>query len=151
MSIEGEKNKIKSLLKDISKVSEKTLKEDTEEIINGISASILAGTECHEISYIPLNPELMVYCFREILGFKVERHIFEKMDYIIEFDYKGTFASIQHAKLSYSLYIATKYKNEFLEILDKTKPMIEQLFLLLAEQSLSIDDFSMKNEAPEYQ
>lgn len=150
MSVEDIKKEIKTLLKDISILSDKTSKEDTEEIINGISASILVGTECHEISYIPLNPELMVYCFREILGFKVERHIFEKMDYIIEFDYKGTFASIQHAKLSYSLYIAAKYKNEFLEILDKTKPMLEQLFLLLAEQSLSTDDFSMKNEAPEY-
>lgn len=150
MSIEDKINEIKSLLKDISKLSDKTSKEETEEIINGISAAILAGTECHEISYIPLNPELMVYCFREILGFKVERHIFEKMDYIIEFDYKGTFASIQHAKLSYSLNIAAKYKTEFLAILDKTKPLIEQLFLLLAEQSLSADDFSMKNEAPEY-
>ena len=46
--------------------------------------------------------------------------------------------------------IVTKYKTEFLLILEKIKPLIEQLFNLLAEKSLSTDDFSMKNEAPEY-
>lgn len=150
MSIETVKNDIKNLLSDISQVSDKTSKENTEEIINGITAAILVANEHSEFVNIPLEPDLMAYCFSEVLGFKVVRRIFEKMDYIIEFDYKGTFASIQHSKLSYRLNIVTKYKMEFLIMLEKVKPLIEQLFILLAEQSLSTDDFSMKNEAPEY-
>lgn len=150
MSIEDVKNYIKDLLADISQVSDKTSKEDTEEIVNGISATLSAANEHREFAYIPLEPELMAYCFSEILGFKVEHRIFEKIDYIIDFDYKGTFASIQHSKLSYKLNIVTKYKTEFLLILEKVKSLIEQLFNLIAEQSLSTDDFSMKNEAPEY-
>ena len=150
MSIEDVKNDIRDLLADVNQVSDKTLKEGTEEIVNGISATILSENEHHELAIIPLEPDLVAYCFSEILGFKVERRIFEKIDYIIEFDYKGTFASIRHSKLSYRLNIVAKYKTEFLITLEKTKPLMEQLFILLAEQSLSTDDFSMKNEAPEY-
>lgn len=150
MSIEDVKNDIRDLLADVNHVSDKTLKEGTEEIVNGISATLLSENEHHELAIIPLEPDLVAYCFSEILGFKVERRIFEKIDYIIEFDYKGTFASIRHSKLSYRLNIAAKYKTEFLITLEKTKPLMEQLFILLAEQSLSTDDFSMKNEAPEY-
>ena len=79
MSVEDVKNDIRDLLADVSQVSDKTLKEGTEEIANGISATLLSEYEHHELAIIPLEPDLVAYCFSEILGFKVERRIFEKV------------------------------------------------------------------------
>ena len=77
---------IKYLLKDISVVSENTLRNDEN---------------CVEIQYAdnPLDPNLLAYCFDVILGFDVRYRIFEKVHYVIDFEYKGTFATVGHFKM----------------------------------------------------
>lgn len=150
MDIEDIKLEMKELLNDISFVSARTSKESIEEIVYDKSSILLTEKECKRLENIPLTPDLMAYCFSEILGFEVKRRLGEKMDYIVDFDYKGTHASIQHSKLSYKLVIASQYKSEFLMILESVKSLMEQLFTLIGAQSLSSDEFSMKNEAPEY-
>lgn len=128
---------IKTLLKDFSTVSEDThmQKESLE-----------------PISYFenPLRPDLLAYCFDNILGFKVRYRIAEKVNYVIEFDYKGTYAAARHFKLSYTLSVERQYRDEILSILTNVKPLLEQLFMLIGEKSLISNAFSMKNEAPEY-
>lgn len=78
-SISAITHEIKCLLKYISCVTEQTQRDDTHQ---------------ERIDYCenPLNPNLLSYCFDCILGFDVQYRIFEKVNYIIEFDYKGTYA-----------------------------------------------------------
>lgn len=46
----------------------------------------------------PLDPNLLSYCFDNVLGFDVRYRIYEKVNYIIEFDYKGTYGYVAHEK-----------------------------------------------------
>lgn len=130
-------NEIKNLLKDVSCVTDKTRK-DTCDI--------------SQISFWdnPLLPNLLSYCFDNILGFDVKYRIAEKVNYIIEFDYKGTYAVAKHFKMSYDILIDSKYKSEFLLILQQIRPLLENLFELIGEEALCNNNFSMKNEAIEY-
>ncbi|MBR0535878.1 MAG: hypothetical protein IIX14_05810 [Clostridia bacterium] len=130
-------NQIKHLLKNISVVSENTQRND-EHLV--------------EIQYAdnPLDPNLLAYCFDNILGFDVRYRIFEKVNYIIQFDYKGTFAAVGHFKMSYTLSIDRQYKDEIISTFQQVLPLLEQLFMLIGEQALTNNEFSMKNEAAEY-
>ena len=51
-----------------------------------------------EVNYSenPLNPYLLEYYFDNVLEIDVKYRIFEKVNYIIEFDYKGTLAYARH-------------------------------------------------------
>ena len=128
---------IKYLLKDISVVSENTLRNDEN---------------CVEIQYAdnPLDPNFLAYCFDVILGFDVRYRIFEKVHYVIDFEYKGTFATVGHFKMSYRLYIAKQYRDEIISVFQQVLPLLEQLFMLVGEKALTHNEFSMKNEAVEY-
>lgn len=128
---------IKSLLKDISTVSAQTQRNDENR---------------EEIEYAdnPLEPNLLAYCFDVILGFNVRYRIFEKVNYIIDFDYKGVFATVGHFKMSYRLSIDKQYKEEIISVFKQVRPLLEQLFMLVGEQALTNNEFSMKNETPEY-
>jgi hypothetical protein len=128
---------IKAILKDISCVTDTTKRNDTDR---------------EEIGFMenPLNPNLLAYCFDVILGFNVRYRPFEKVHYFIEFDYKGTYASVGHYKLSYRVSIDNKYRSEFIDVLLRVKPLIENLFMAIGEEALVGNHFSMKNEAPEY-
>lgn len=137
MDISTVTEQIKSLLKDISTVSEQTQRNDENRT---------------EIQYTdnPLEPNLLAYCFDTILGFDVRYRIFEKVNYIIDFDYKGTFATVGHFKMSYQLSIDKQYKEEIISVFEQVRPLLEQLFMLIGEEALTSNEFSMKNEAPEY-
>ena len=128
---------IKVLLKNISPITEQTTRNDENRV---------------EIGYYenPLNPNLLAYCFDVILGFTVHYRIYEKVNYIIEFDYKGTYAVVGHYKLSYRLSIEKQYKDEIIAMFQDVLPLLEQLFMLIGEKALLENEFSMKNEAPEY-
>ena len=132
-----QKEQIRNILKNINAVSNSTFKDDKN----------MSKIEFWEN---PLDPNLLLYCFNNILGFNVRCRIAEKVNYVIEFDYKGTWATAQHFKLSYCILIRSCYKQEILDILGHVKPVLEHLFMLIGEQSLNCNDFSMKNEAPDY-
>ena len=137
MDIIAVTSQIKSLLKEISTVSDQTQRNNDN---------------CAVIQYAenPLGPNLLAYCFDIILGFDVRYKIAEKVNYIIDFDYKGTFATVGHYKMSYRLSVDKKYKEEIISVFSQVRPLLEQLFMLIGEQALANNDFSMKNEAPEY-
>ena len=137
MDIIAVTSQIKSLLKEISTVSDQTQRNNDN---------------CAVIQYAenPLEPNLLAYCFDIILGFDVRYKIAEKVNYIIDFDYKGTFATVGHYKMSYRLSVDKKYKEEIISVFSQVRPLLEQLFMLIGEQALANNDFSMKNEAPEY-
>lgn len=137
MDIFAVTDQIKSLLKDISTVSDQTQRND-------------ANREDIQYADNPLEPNLLAYCFDVILGFDVRYRIFEKVNYIIDFDYKGTFATVGHFKMSYQLSIDKQYKEEIVSVFKQVRPLLEQLFMLIGEQALTNNEFSMKNEAPEY-
>lgn len=128
---------IRSLLKDISAVSDQTQRNDQ-------------NREVIQYQDNPLEPNLLAYCFDIILGFNVQYRIFEKVHYIIDFDYKGTFATVGHYKMSYRLSIDKQYREEIISVFERVRPLLEQLFMLIGEQALNNNEFSMKNEAPAY-
>lgn len=128
---------IRDLLRDFKNATPETARNDNSS---------------NEIGYrdIPLNPDLLAYCFDVILGFKVRYRIAEKVNYIIEFAYKETYAAVKHLKMSYSLYADKRYVAEIVSLLCKTKLLLESLFIHIGEQSLINNKFSMENEAQEY-
>lgn len=131
------RKKIQDLLKDVLPIKDETIRQD----------------DClDEITYAdnPLNPELLAYCLDVILGFDVRYRIAEKVNYIIEFDYKGTYAVAKHFKMSYRVYIDRKYREELIGIFQQVKVLLEQLFMMTADESLKRNEFSMKNETPEH-
>ncbi|MBO4932813.1 MAG: hypothetical protein J6I42_11580, partial [Clostridia bacterium] len=130
-------SEIRSILKDISVIKDNTRRNDDQHV---------------EINYFenPLNPNLLAYCFDVVLGFDVRYRIFEKVNYAIDFDYKGTFATVGHFKMSYRLSIEKQYHDEIIASFEKVKPLLEQLFILIGEQALSNNDFSMENESRDY-
>ena len=136
--------------------TEECLTEEIRELLKDISA-INANTQrnddqCVDINFFenPLDPNLLAYCFDVILGFDVRYRIFEKVNYIIDFDYKGTFASARHFKMSYRLSVQKQYRDEIIAVFEKVHLLLEQLFTLIGEQALRNNDFSMKNESCDY-
>jgi hypothetical protein len=129
---------IRELLKDFSEVTNKTEKH----------VDLLS-----KIDYCsnPLNPNLLAYCFDVILGFDVKYRIFEKVDYVIEFDYKGTYGRVGHYKLSFDLFIETQYISEIINLFQQVKPLLEQAFLEIGKDALTNNDFTMENESVAYQ
>lgn len=128
---------IKALLKHISVINDTTQRNDDQ---------------CVDIDFFenPLDPNLLAYCFDVILGFDVRYRICEKVNYIIDFDYKGTFASARHYKMSYRLSVEKQYRDEIISSFKKVHSLLEQLFTLIGEQALRNNDFSMKNESCDY-
>lgn len=137
VTVESLTEEIKVLLKDISVIKDTTQRNDDQ---------------CVEINFFenPLNPNLLAYCFDVILGFDVRYRIFEKVNYVIDFDYKGTFATVGHFKMSYRLSIQKQYRDEIIASFEKVRPLLEQLFMLIGEQALISNDFSMENESRDY-
>jgi len=136
-TIESVTCEIKTLLKDISVIKDTTQRNEDQWVNIHFSEN-------------PLNPNLLAYCFDVILGFDVRYRIFEKINYIIDFDYKGTFATVGHFKMSYRLSIEKQYRDEIIANFEKVHLLLEQLFMLIGEQALSHNDFSMENEANDY-
>ena len=136
-TIEGLTEEIKSILKDITIIKDTTIRHDNQRV---------------DINFFenPLNPNLLAYCFDVILGFDVRYRIFEKVNYVIDFDYKGTFATVGHFKMSYRVSVDKQYRDEIIANFEKAHPLLEQLFTLIGEQALIDNDFSMKNETVEY-
>lgn len=137
ITVESLTEEIKSILKDISVIKESTRRNDEQ---------------CVEINYWenPLKPNLLAYCFDVILGFGVRYRIYEKVNYIIDFDYKGSFATVGHYKMSYRLSIEKQYRDEIISIFEKVRLLLEQLFMLIGEQALNDNEFSMENESYDY-
>ena len=137
ITIESLVLEIQTILKDISVIKDTTQRDDAQHI---------------EINFFenPLNPNLLAYCFDVILGFDVRYRIFEKVNYVIDFDYKGTFATVGHFKMSYRLSIQKQYRDEIIASFEKVRPLLEQLFMLIGEQALISNDFSMENESCDY-
>ncbi|EGD45737.1 hypothetical protein Cpap_0064 [Ruminiclostridium papyrosolvens DSM 2782] len=124
---------IKILLKDFSEVKETTRRSEDN---------------LYKIKYSenPINANLMSFCFDNILGFKVKYRIFEKVNYIIEFDYKGTYGCIGHYKLSYEFNIEKNLKDEVLQLFMRVKALLEEAFLEMAIDSMEDNKFTMENE-----
>ncbi len=136
-TIESLTEEIKTLLEDISVIKDTTQRVDDQ---------------CIEINFFenPLHPNLLAYCFDVILGFDVRYRILEKVNYVIDFDYKGTFATVGHFKMSYRLSIQKQYRDEIIASFEKVHPLLEQLFMLIGEKALISNDFSMENESCDY-
>lgn len=94
----------------------------------------------------PLDPHLFSYCFDNILQFDVEYQIFEKVNYYIEFDYKGCFCSAIHKKLGFYVYINQKHKQEFIELLKQSREILSNFFQELGKAALNENKFTMENE-----
>lgn len=129
---------LKEMLKDILPLQVNTIKPPEGEI---------AILDYHNN---PLNPHLLGYCFDNILGIEVHYRIYEKVNYVIEFDYKGTYGYVTHRKMSYNLYINKKYEKELLNLFYEIKPVLGEIFMEYGKQSLENNNFTMVNESYQY-
>ena len=129
------KDKIKSLMSDFTEIQNVEIDLDSK----------------GEFSlYRVIEPALLGYIFDKILGFKVYYRIFEKINYIINFQYKDTFGFVTHRKLSYTLGIEDKYKEEIIDILLKANLLLEKLFFEFAKVALKSDNYMLSNEIEHY-
>ena len=131
-------NKLKKLLIDITPVNEKTAKTVDSEI------EIISAWEN------PLNPNLLAFCFDNILDFDVRYRIFEKVNYELTFAYKGTYCYVSHRKMSFNLQISKKYKDELLQLFKDAKKILSDYFLECGKMALEKNDFTMINEQFSY-
>ena len=53
-------------------------------------------------------------------------------------------------KLRYRLSIQKQYRDEIIASFEKVRPLLEQLFMLIGEQALISNEFSMENESRDY-
>lgn len=98
----------------------------------------------------PLNPYLLSYCFDVVLDFDVRYRIFEKVNYVIEFDYKGTYGMVGHYKMSYQLNVERQFEAEIIELFSLIKTLLSQAFLEMSEVALANNEFTMENESQYY-
>ena len=129
-------NELKALLHDIKPLNSKTEKTNNIDIISYYEN--------------PLNPNLLSYCFDIILGFDVQYRIFEKVNYIIEFDYKGSYGYVSHQKTSFDMRIDKKYKSELIELFEKAKGILSNIFQEFGNEALNNNEFTMENEYYHY-
>ena len=129
------KDKIKSLMSDFTEIQNVEIDLDSK----------------GEFSlYRVIEPALLGYIFDKILGFKVYYRIFVKINYIINFQYKDTFGFVTYIKLSYTLGIEDKYKEEIIDILLKANLLLEKLFFEFAKVALKSDNYMLSNEIEHY-
>jgi len=99
---------------------------------------------------IPLEPHLMGYLFKNILGFNVKFQVFEKINYYIFFQYKKYRGCINHRKLYYELIISVKIKDEILDLLRKAKALLEEYFLELSANAIINNKYAIENKIYDY-
>lgn len=129
-------DQIKLLWKDITPVTEKT-------------KSINHSAEI-DMNENPLNANLLGYCFNAILGFEVCYRPFEKINYAIRFDYKGTCAHAVDRKMEYVIILEKSAKAEFIEILKETKPILNKILQCISQESLERNEFTLINHFRQY-
>ena len=94
----------------------------------------------------PLNPNLLAFCFKNVLGFEVRYIIFEKINYIINFCYKDTYGCASHKKISYNVSVSRDYEKEILEIFFEAKKLLSEYFFECGKEALQKNEFAMENE-----
>ena len=122
------KNEIILLMKDFKEVSKSSKKK----------VSL-------KFNEIPIEPHLMGYLFKNILGFDVQYRIFEKINYYIFFTYKGYEGCVSHRKLCYELEIESEVKDEVVKIFSEAKKLLEKYFLELSANSIKNDNYVLDN------
>lgn len=131
-------NELKTLLQDITPATEDTVKPQPSD------------TAVIDASSNPLNPNLLSYCFENILGFTVRHRIAPKVDYVVEFDYKGTLGCAESRKLGFDLTIHSMYRQELLERLGRAKELLSEYYLQCGKTALDQNNFTMYNETCGY-
>ena len=126
---------LKELLKDITPINDNTRKYPDEE------------TAVIDYRRNPLNPSLFSYCFKNILGFDVRYRIYEKVNYVIEFDYKGTYGYAAHQKLSFDVKVHRDYEQEILALFGQVRKVLSEYFLECGKEALADNKFTMENES----
>lgn len=126
---------LKELLKNVVPVNENTKKPADNEIV------------MIEHRKNPLDPNLLSYCFDNVLGFDVRYRIYEKVNYIIEFDYKGTYGYVAHEKLSFAMLVHRDHEDEIIDLFSRARNILSEHFLQCGKEVLESNDFTMENES----
>lgn len=87
----------------------------------------------------------MGYVFNKILGFEVHYRIFEKVNYIITFKYKGKIGQLGHYKLSYKLYLENEVKDEVLKKFQRVNELLELVLIEYSKEVMLDNKFSLPN------
>lgn len=124
-------------------------REKIKELLSDFIESPLIGQNSNlsiiDYNENPLSPDLIAYCFREILHFNVKFRLAEKVNYCIDFKYKETYGSILHTKMSFKIFIDETYKKEIICLLTEVKLLLRSLFSKLSRCSIENNEFSMIN------
>ena len=109
-----------------------------------------ADTAVIDGSANPLNPNLLSYCFENVLGFTVPHRIAPKVDYVIEFDYRGTYGCAESRKLGFDLTIHKRYRQELIELFSRARELLLKYYLECGRTALGQNTFTMCNETCGY-
>lgn len=128
--------------------SDKKIKEKLSDFLEWQSEFEVNFDKLSKIEYedIPMNSNLMSYCFDNVLGFNVKYRIYEKINYIIEFNYKGHYGKICHSKSSYLIMVESEILHEVIDTLFDAKLLLEDYFLSLAEEGMGKNEITIANE-----
>ncbi|HQC55351.1 MAG TPA: hypothetical protein PKX91_06485 [Clostridia bacterium] len=130
------------------------LREEIKIVMSGFEEINTCSLNNNEIIFgkdIPLEPYIMRYLFKNILGFKVRFKIQEKTNYIIRFRYKGYDCEISHKKLSYQLMVNPIIKDNVLKVFRKVKALLEKYFIELSQIALQEDNYMLENNIRAYE
>ena len=98
----------------------------------------------------PLKPELLGYCFDKILRFDIKYRLFEKINYVVIFKYKGTYAVAVDRKMDYYVEIESQFKNEFMVLLTETKEALQKLFKILTVSAYKQNKITLINQMEQF-
>lgn len=102
------------------------------------------------VSNTEINPHLLSYIFDNILNFDVKYRIFEKLNYIITFKYKGKIGRIIHAKLSFKIYLENEIEKEVKDIFINVIDILEKALLKYSEDAVKLNNYSLPNYCEYY-
>lgn len=93
-----------------------------------------------------LEPNLVRYFFKNILGYNIEIAPFEKVYFSFVFTYKLHKCYITARKLSYRLYCNEEIKEDLFATFNEIKDLIEEAFINYSTIQIKNNEYSLPNE-----
>lgn len=104
----------------------------------------------YHVTNSKLDPYLLGYIFDKILKFDVRYKIFEKLNYIISFKYKGRIGRIVHSKLSFRVYLDEDINTEVNNIFNEVIIIFEKALLEYSKIAVESNNYSLPNRNSYY-
>lgn len=93
-----------------------------------------------------LEPNIVRYFFKNILGFNIEIAPIEKVYFCFSFYYKENLCYISCLKLSYNIYCSNHIKDELFETFEEINNLIENAFINFCDTQIRNNEYILPND-----